>query len=45
MDQSLQTPEQQGWLHKFLGYDFKIEYKPGKENLAADALSRMFMMA
>jgi hypothetical protein len=30
MDQSLQTPEQQVWLHKFLGFDFKIEYKPGQ---------------
>lgn len=45
MDQSLQTPEQQAWLHKFLGYDFKIEYKPGKDNQAADALSRMFSLA
>jgi hypothetical protein len=45
LDQSLQTPEQQAWLHKLLGYDFKIEYKPGKDNQAADALSRMFMFA
>ncbi|CAJ2661993.1 unnamed protein product [Trifolium pratense] len=45
MDQSLQTPEQQEWLHKFLGYDFVIEYKPGKENLAADALSRLMTLA
>lgn len=45
LDQSLQTPEQQAWLHKFLGYDFKIEYKPGKDNQAVDALSRMFMLA
>lgn len=45
LDQSLQTPEQQAWLHKFIGYDFTIEYKPGKENMAADALSRMLMYA
>ncbi|MCH93889.1 enzymatic polyprotein, partial [Trifolium medium] len=45
LDQTLQTPEQQAWLHKFIGFDFTIEYKPGKENLAADALSRMFTLA
>jgi len=43
MDQSLQTPEQQKWLHKLLGYEFAIEYKPEKENLAADSLSRSFL--
>lgn len=45
LDQSLQTPEQQAWLHKFMGYGFKIEYKPEKDNVAADALSRIFFLA
>ncbi|MCH79797.1 Ty3/gypsy retrotransposon protein, partial [Trifolium medium] len=45
LDQSLQTPEQQAWLHKFIGFDFQIEYKPGKENIPADALSRMYMLS
>lgn len=45
LDQSLQTPEQQAWLHKFIGYDFQIEYKPGKENQAADALSRVMTLS
>lgn len=45
LDQSLQTPEQQSWLHKFLGFDFRIEYKPGKDNIAANALSRVLFMA
>ncbi|MCH81226.1 retrotransposon protein [Trifolium medium] len=45
LDQSLQTPEQQAWLHKFIGFDFHIEYKPGKDNIPADALSRMYLLA
>jgi len=45
LDQTLQTPEQQQWLPKFLGYDFTIQYFPGKENIPADALSRSFAMA
>ena len=45
LDQNLSTPEQQKWLHKFLGYDFEIKYKPGVQNVAADALSRCFFAA
>ncbi|WVZ24525.1 hypothetical protein V8G54_003069 [Vigna mungo] len=44
-EQAIQTPEQQKWIHKLLGYDFTIEYKAGKENVVADSLSRSFMMA
>ncbi|KAL0366691.1 UNVERIFIED_CONTAM: Retrovirus-related Pol polyprotein from transposon.6 [Sesamum radiatum] len=37
--QSVQTPEQHKWLSKLFTYE--IFYKPGKENLVADALSRV----
>jgi len=39
LTQTIQTPEQQKWTTKMQGYDFQILYKPGKNNIVADALS------
>ena len=40
-EQCVVTPEQQKWVAKLLGYDYEILYKPGRENSAAEALSRV----
>ena len=45
LNQNLHTPEQHKWLHKLLGYDFEIQYKPGGENVPAYALSRCYLGA
>ena len=34
------TPIQQKWLSKLIRYDFVVEFRAGRENLVADALSR-----
>lgn len=39
-NQTIQTPEQQKWLSKLVGFDFLIIYRLGKLNQAVDALSR-----
>lgn len=35
------TPVQQKWVSKLVGFDYKIEYRPGESNKAVDALSRL----
>lgn len=39
-EQKITNSLQQKWLYKIMGFDFTIEYKQGKSNLVADALSR-----
>ena len=34
------TPAQQKWIMKLLNYSFVVEYKKGKNNKAANALSQ-----
>jgi hypothetical protein len=45
MTQVIQTPEQQFYLAKLLGYSYEIVYKPGAQNRVADALSRVHCLA
>lgn len=40
LEQRISTSPQQQWISKLMGYDFKVEYKAGKSNIVADALSR-----
>ena len=40
LDQRLSTIPQHQWLSKLFGFDFTVEYRPGRLNPAADALSR-----
>lgn len=41
MSQVIQMPEQQIYLARLLGYDYSIQYRLGKANSVADALSRV----
>jgi len=40
LDQRLSTVPQHQWISKLFGFDFTVEYRPGRLNTAADALSR-----
>jgi hypothetical protein len=40
LDQRLPTIPQHAWVNKLFGYQFTAEFKPGRQNVAADALSR-----
>ena len=40
LEQRVGTPVQKKWITKLLGYSFLVEYKKGKENKVANALSR-----
>lgn len=41
LEQRVTIMEQERWIVKLLGFDYWIEYQPGKENKVADALSRL----
>ncbi|MDV3187757.1 MAG: ribonuclease H family protein, partial [Sweet potato little leaf phytoplasma] len=41
VDQTVIQPEYQKWISKLLGYNFEVQYRPGLENKATDALSRL----
>ncbi|KAB5541338.1 hypothetical protein DKX38_014312 [Salix brachista] len=40
LDQRIITSPQQHWLSKLMGFDFSVEYRAGRQNTVADALSR-----
>lgn len=41
LEQKLHTGSQLKWITRLMQFDFDIEYKKGKDNKAADALSRV----
>lgn len=41
LEQRITTHSQARWLPKLLGYDYQVEYRKGRDNQAADSLSRV----
>jgi hypothetical protein len=41
LEQRIVTPEQQKWVSKPVGFEYKIVYRPSRSNTAVDALLRM----
>lgn len=41
LEQQILTPLQQKFIFKLLPFDFEVQYKKGRDNVAVDALSRM----
>ena len=40
LDQKANTPAQQAWIVKMMGYDYEVSFRKGSTNTVADALSR-----
>ena len=40
LDQKANTPAQQIWIVKMMGYDYEVSFRKGSHNTVADALSR-----
>jgi hypothetical protein len=40
LDQRLSTIPQHAWVSKLFGFQFSVEFKPGRLNMVAGALSR-----
>ena len=45
LDQKTNTPAQQVWVIKMMGYDYDLIFRKGSKNAAADALSRLPQVA